>query len=141
MFVICGSMILILALLVLEWFKRAKTNKIIKEIFFKYSTKANANIVRFSKNIITTRFSHTIYNIDIFFYYKNVRQHYTIKTNNHRVSEYKDKKSIPIHFIPQYFDYRTGIITKEELFKAIGFKFNISNIDIYPMAIFEEDNN
>ena len=112
----------------------------LNNIFLNYSITVNADIVRFSKNMITTRFSHTIYNIDVIFDYNGSRQHYTIKTNNHSVHTYKEQKSIPICFIPQYFDYLTGKITKEEFFKAIGFKFDISNIDIYPMAVFEDDN-
>ncbi len=139
MLVIVGSILLVLTLFIFEWLKRKKVNKILNKIYFNYSTKVNADIVRFSKNIITTRFSHTIYNIDVRFDYNGTRQHYTIKTNNHSVHKYKEQKNIPICFIPQYFDYRTGKITKEELFRAIGYKFKISNTDIYPMAVFEED--
>lgn len=139
MLVIGGSILFVLILFIFEWLRRKKVNKILNNIFFNYSTKVNADIVRFSKNIITTRFSHTIYNIDVIFDYNGTRQHYTIKTNNHSVHIYKEQKIIPICFIPQYFDYRTGKITKEELFRTIGFKFKISDIDIYPMAVFEED--
>lgn len=140
MLVIGGSILFVLTLFLFEWLKRKKIKKILNNIFLNYSTKVDADIVRFSKNIITTGFSHTIYNIDVIFNYNGTRQHYTIKTNNHSAHMYKEQNTIPICFIPQYFDYRTGKITKEELFRTIGFKFEISNIDIYPMAIFEEDN-
>lgn len=138
--VIGGSILLVLTLFIFEWMKRKRINKKLSKIYFNYSTKINADVVRFSKNIVSTKFSHTIYNIDVVFDYNGTRQHYTIKTNNQRVNMYKDQKTIPIRFIPQYFDYRTGRITKETLFVILGFEYRISNNDMYPMAIFEEDN-
>jgi len=140
MLVIGGSILFVLTLFIFEWLKRKKVNKILNKIFFNDSIKVNANIVNFSKNVITTRFSHTIYNIDVIFDYNGTRQHYIIKTNNHSVCVYKEQKIIPICFIPQYFDYKTGKITEKELFDFIGFRFEVLNTDIYPMAIFEGDN-
>jgi len=139
MLIIGGSILFILTLFIFEWLKRKKVNKILNKIFFNDSIKVNADIVNFSKNVITTRFSHTIYNIDVIFDYNGTRQHYIIKTNNHSVCIYKEQKTIPICFVPQYFDYKTGKITKKELFDFIGFDFNVFNTDIYPMAIFKGD--
>jgi len=139
MLIIGGSILLILTLFIFEWLKRKKVNKILNKIFFNDSIKVNADIVNFSKNVITTRFSHTIYNIDVIFDYNGTRQHYTIKTNNHSVHIYKEQKIIPICFIPQYFDYKTGKITEKELFDFIGFIFEVLNTDIYPMVIFVDD--
>jgi hypothetical protein len=116
-----------------------KQRDIRKNLYSSYGIKTEAEIASY-KEFISTRLSHFIYFIEIKINYRDVDLQYTVKTNNKSAKKYKHKNSIPVIYIPELIDCYYKLINEEKVFKLFGVKFDIDNQEIYPMIIFEGDN-
>ena len=120
-----------------------KDTEILTEIYQKYGVKTNAKILSCTEHKTYGRTIPAKYIYFIKFQYNStkigtVTTVYNLPTNHRGSKAYTDE--IPIIYIPAFLEYDSQLISREELFRSIGHKFNCFGPRSY-LILFEEDLN